>query len=97
MDWAEKEMRCQSLAPTEAQILAAKVRAAAEAFYLRTRRRHYGGFIVPSNDECYEAVSKETGVCKTAISFCLTFSRSCTHPWSDGACSKCPPADHIPF
>lgn len=83
--------------PTEGQRRAAKVRAAVEAYKKKHRKPLGGGFLVPPREKVYTAVSKSTGVRFGAISYCLTFSRSCTHSWAKGACDNCPPADHIPW
>lgn len=83
--------------PTAAQVLAAKVRAAVEAYELKHRKVRGGEITHPPRDEVYTAVAAEVGVPFRAISFCMTFSRSCTHSWAKGACAQCPAADHIPF
>jgi len=83
--------------PTHSQILAAKVRAAVDAYVKKHRKPHMGGYLVPNRDTIYSAVSKKLGVRKEAISVCMSYSRYCDHPWSRGACSECPPAEHIPW
>ena len=84
-------------APTSGQVIAARVRAAVEAYEKKHRKPCEGGWEVPPRETMYRAVAKETGVRVGAISFCLTYSRSCTHSWSEGACPRCPSADHIPW
>lgn len=82
---------------TTSQILAAKVRAAVEAYYKKHRKPCGGGFLLPDKKKTYSEVAKMCSVSEIAVGFCMTYSRYCEHPWSEGACSKCPPADHIPW
>ena len=73
--------------PTFNQRLAAKVRA------LEPKLEYW----YPKREECYAAIARELGLPKDSISYCFSYSRKCTHPWSDGACKDCPFAEHIPF
>jgi hypothetical protein len=72
--------------PTFAQRLAAKVRA------LESK---YPWCI--SREKLYEYIARDLGIPEESIGYCFTYSRKCTHPWEDGACKDCPPANHIPF
>ena len=83
--------------PTSAQVIAARVRAAVEVYEKKHRKPCGGGWKLPPRAEMYKAVAEEVGVSVRAISYCLTYARQCTHPWSEGACPKCPSADHIPW
>jgi hypothetical protein len=75
---------------TDLQILGAKIRAAEEEFVVANAKPYGGGFIVPSREEKLQYLSNVFGISTTEISYFLTWSRSCTHPWSAGACEKCP-------
>jgi len=76
--------------PSEKQILGCKIRAAEEAFYKKHRKPYEGGWIVPDNEKKYKHLSKLFGMPPHEISYFLTYSRSCTHSWSEGACADCP-------
>ena len=76
--------------PSPAQIFAARVRAAAEAYTEKKKKPLGGGFSVPPRKEVYAHVSREVGVAEQNVGFFLTYSRQCTHPWSAGACHLCP-------
>lgn len=83
--------------PDEFQKRAAKVRAVSEAYYKKHRKPYLGGYLVPSSEKVYKVIAKITGETVRAVNFCMTYSRSCAHPWSKGACADCPSADHIPW
>ncbi len=83
--------------PDEYQVRAAKVRAAIEAYEKKHRKPYAGGWEYPTSEKIYKAVAKITGESVYAISFITTYSRTCEHPWSKGACPKCPDASHIPW
>ena len=76
--------------PTERQLLGSQIRAAEEAWTLRHRKPYMGGFLVPPREEKYRYLSEEFGLSPYEISYFLVWSRSCSHPWSDGACEGCP-------
>ncbi len=76
--------------PTERQILGAKIRAEAERYVNQHRRPCQGGHEVPSNEERNAAVGKKFGLSALDVSYFMTYSRYCAHPWSKGACDKCP-------
>lgn len=78
--------------PTEQQILGAKIRAEAEAFDLKHRKpwMRGGGWIVPSTQERNEHLSRVFGLHPREFSRYMTYSRYCTHKWSEGACDDCP-------
>jgi hypothetical protein len=75
---------------TERQIVGAKIRAADEEYINKHRKPLGGGYEVPSNKERYEYLAKKFGLPVTEISYFMTYSRQCTHPWSAGACPQCP-------
>lgn len=75
---------------TERQILGAKVRAAEEAWTLKHQKPCGGGFLVPLREERDRYLSRKFGMPPHRISYFLTWSRTCTHPWSEGACEDCP-------
>lgn len=52
---------------------------------------------MPPTAEVHAAVADQLGERVEAIRCCMTYSRSCTHSWSAGACGDCPSADHIPW
>jgi hypothetical protein len=76
--------------PTEGQILRAKIMAAGEAYEKKHRKPLAGGFSVPSRDKTYNYLSKMFGLPTHEISRFMTYARSCTHEWSEGACERCP-------
>lgn len=78
--------------PSSLQILSAKVRAAREKYEKKHRVPYEGGYIVPSNMECYRHLSAIFGMTPVEISYFFTYSRTaeCTHSWSAGACIHCP-------
>ena len=81
--------------PTERQILGAKIRAAEEEWHLKTRKpygskKNPSGWIIPPREERDLYLAEMFGLDPQDISPFFTYSRSCTHPWSAGACDKCP-------
>lgn len=76
--------------PSEKQILGAKIRAEEEAFYLANRKPYKGGWDIPPATEKLAHLSRIFEMPPHEISYFLTWSRSCTHKWSDGACIECP-------
>lgn len=84
--------------PTVNQKFAAAVRAFHEKKLKKTERP------VKGFKDCFEIdpekAKKKTagkfGLTPSEVSYFLTFSRNCDHPWSQGACDECPPADHLP-
>lgn len=80
----------QQLSVTENQVLGAQIRAEEEFYVLKRRKAYKGGWLVPSRGQVYTHLSEMFGLSKHEISRYLTYSRSCTHPWKDGACLKCP-------
>jgi hypothetical protein len=76
--------------PTEGQILAARIRAEEEAYVMARRKPYAGGWIVPRREEVYSHLSEMFGMTRHEISYFFTYSRVCSHAWSNGACHKCP-------
>jgi len=76
--------------PSEKQILGSKIRAAYESYFDSNKTPCRGGFLVPSTSQCLNHLSKLFGMKPVEIGYFLTYARYCTHPWSDGACDKCP-------
>lgn len=76
--------------PTERQILGAKIRAASEDFERAHRKPYRGGFEIPNREQRLRHLSGLFEIPPHEISIFLTWSRTCTHPWSSGACEKCP-------
>ena len=76
--------------PSPRQVLGCKVRAAAEAYEHQRRKPLGGGWEVPSREETYAYLTAEFGLSAHELSPFFTYSRTCTHPWSAGACPKCP-------
>jgi len=77
--------------PTANQILGAEIRAAQEAWFKRNRRPYRGGgYTVPSRARELAFLGRKFGMTPVAVSYFLTYSRECTHPWSAGACDRCP-------
>ena len=86
--------------PTERQVLGAKILAAKEAFVDQHKKpwgKGGGGWLVPSTEDRYAYLSEKFGLMPRTLSFFMTYSRSCEHPWSEGACAKCPAWDHFPL
>ena len=79
-------------APTERQILGAKVRAEAEKYKAKHRKKVPGGWEFPVGyDERRNAhLARKFDLPVHEIPYFMTWSRSCTHPWSEGACHLCP-------
>lgn len=81
--------------PSELQILGAQLRAAEEE-WVKKHRKPYGakdgsgGWLVPGHEERNAYLSKKFGIEPWKVSYFFTYSRACQHPWSDGACEKCP-------
>lgn len=80
----------RTMEPTERQVLGAKIRAAEEAFVLKHRKPCAGGFNVPSRKAVYGHLAKMFQMSSVEVSYFLSYSRSCTHKWSEGACVGCP-------
>jgi hypothetical protein len=76
--------------PTDRQILGAKVRAAREAYEKKHGKPSGGGLLIPSRAVVYDHLSKKFGIPPYELSFFFTYSRACTHKWSEGACDQCP-------
>lgn len=76
--------------PTEAQILGARVRAARDSYELEHRKPYGGGWEIPPNKEVYAHLSRMFGLTPVEVSYFMTYSRSCTHEWAEGACYLCP-------
>ena len=82
--------------PSPRQVLGCKVRAAAEAYEHQRRKPLGGGWELPSRQETYAYLTAEFGpttefgLSTHELSLFFTYSRACTHPWSAGACPKCP-------
>lgn len=84
----------RSKVPSVAQQFVAYVRAAVEAEKLRLRKPYLGGFLTPMVD-IRDTVAEKFGIPQHTLFSYLTYSRACTHPWSSGACSKCPSVEHL--
>ena len=77
--------------PTERQVLGAKIRAAAEEWEEKHRQKfHAGGWILPPMEVRNGHLASRFGMTPREISRFMTWSRNCTHPWSEGACPRCP-------
>lgn len=76
--------------PTERQILGAKIRAENERYVLKNRKPYRGGYEVPGRQKISAHLAKTFRMPAEKVSYFLTWSRSCTHPWSAGACDACP-------
>ena len=76
--------------PTPRQILGAKIRAAAEAWEIKHRRKEAGGWILPEREKRDRYLARKFSLPVSEIPYFMTWSRTCTHPWSDGACPLCP-------
>jgi len=85
--------------PSKGKQLAAQVRAAREkleAKYRRPCKEFKGSFEIHiTREEVYARLGKQFGIPPNEIDRYFTFSRSCTHPWSAGACKDCPSVDHL--
>lgn len=77
--------------PTEAQHLAAAIRAAREVYERKHRKPYMGGYLIPNNETCYKYLARKFGMTQAEIRLYFTYSRngSCTHKWSEGACPDC--------
>lgn len=81
------------MTPTPRQILGALVRAEEERWTKKHRKPYQkgGGWLVPPRAERDAHLGKMFGLSPHEISQFFTYSRYCTHAWSDGACAQCPP------
>jgi len=79
-------------AVTERQVLGAKIRAEKEKYEAKVRRRVSGGweFAKGHRERLYAHLAKKFGMDPNDVQYFLTWSRSCDHPWSAGACPMCP-------
>ena len=75
---------------TEDQILGCKVRAEEERYVNARRKPLAGGFEVPPRSQVREHLSGVFGLSAVELSYYFTFTRTCRHPWSAGACPLCP-------
>ncbi len=76
--------------PSPRQVLGCKVRAAREAYEHARRKPLGGGWELPSREETYAYLTAEFGLSARELSPFFTYACACTHPWSAGACPKCP-------
>lgn len=79
--------------PTERQILGAKVRAEAEKYEAKNRKKvRGGGWELPAGyrEKRNEHLARKFNLDPHEARRFLTWSRSCTHSWSEGACHLCP-------
>jgi hypothetical protein len=76
--------------PTSNQILGARIRAEQERYWAQHRKPYMGGYTGPSREVTLAHLSRVFGLTPHEVSGHLTYSRQCTHPWSDGACEQCP-------
>lgn len=76
---------------TVQQQLGAEIRAYAEVQEKKHSRPYMGGrLMLLSQEKLYAKVAKKFGLPYNEVSRYFTWSRSCTHPWSAGACEDCP-------
>ena len=76
---------------TPRQVLGARIRAERERYVKRLRKPYpEGGWIVPSQEKVHKHLSNKFGLDVEEVRSYLTYSRSCSHPWSEGACEQCP-------
>lgn len=78
---------------TPKMVLDCKIRDRLETIKLKHSKPYTGGRIYSkSRNEILREVAEEFGV---DLLYCMynitTYSRSCTHSWSDGPCIYCPP------
>jgi len=76
--------------PNERQVLGAKIRAEAERYVKERRKPFAGGWSGPSQKEVQAHLATVLRMDPQEVSRYLTWSRYCTHAWSDGACPQCP-------
>ena len=78
--------------PTERQVFGAKVRDEAEKYEAKHRRRVSGGWELPAGffERRDAHLARKFGLDLYEARRFLTWSRNCTHPWSEGACYLCP-------
>ena len=77
--------------PTHLQVLACQIRAEREAYEDKHKKPYRGGgFTVPLREDIYKHLSTKFGLPVENISYFFTYTRHCTHKWSEGACHKCP-------
>ncbi len=78
-------------APSAAQVLSAKIRAAREAFVKQRQKPLAGGYEIPPTAETYAHLAEVfPAILREHFSFFFTYSRQCTHTWAEGACVQCP-------
>lgn len=75
---------------TENQILGAKIRAEEERWVKKHRKPLGGGWLLPPTEEKYAHLSNMFNMPPHVIRRYMTYTRYCDHPWSAGACPKCP-------
>jgi hypothetical protein len=82
---------------TAAKQFVANVRAYKEKLEAKHSRPYAGGReILISSEEVHKQISDKFGIVPShEVSRYFTYSRSCTHPWSAGACKDCPEVDHL--
>ena len=78
------------MTPTERQVLGARVRAAFDQWILDHGTPGEGGVHLPSRQERDAYLCNLFDMEVHEVHQFLTYSRKCDHPWSEGACSKCP-------
>jgi len=76
--------------PTPSQTLGAQIRAEEERWTKTHRKPYKGGWLIPPKAERDMHLSQMFGLTPHEVSLFLTYSRYCTHRWSDGACVRCP-------
>lgn len=79
--------------PTELQILGAKVRAEAEKYEVKNRKKVRGGGWELSAgywEKRNAHLARKFNLDPHEARRFLTWSRPCTHSWSEGACHLCP-------
>ena len=76
--------------PNARQVMGARVRAAVELWKEKFGKRTSYGYEYPPRRHRDEWVSQFCACDARDVTYYLTFTRRCTHPWSDGACVDCP-------
>lgn len=84
--------------PTVNQKFAAAVRAFYEKKLKKTERpvKGFKGCFEIDPEKAKKKTAAKFGLKLRDIPFFLSYARYCDHPWDQGACNKCPPADHLP-
>lgn len=78
--------------PSPIQIVGAQIRHEVERFELSHRRRVSDGVYELSVDRenYYSDIGEKYGMSWIDVTYFMTYSRYCSHSWSNGACDDCP-------